>query len=171
MAVELVVEDGTIVPGANTYVSLAEATALISIDPHLAPIWDVMEEDDQNQMLAYASRWIDENHIWYGRPVSMDQPMRWPRCGMHDGEFWVPSTVIPEALRKAVAYAAVWLRANNPTDAAEAVGIKRFRNDTIEIEWQDGASQGTVPVWMARLLRVFGTGPGDRGFKPITRVN
>ncbi|MBS3648862.1 hypothetical protein KEU06_09610 [Pseudaminobacter sp. 19-2017] len=168
--VDLVVEDGSIVAGANTYVDVPWADAYLAIDPHAGPIWAGFDDERKTMLLAYATRWIDENVIWYGRKVEKDQPLAWPRHGMHDGEYPVASTIIPEALKRAVALAAVFLHQENPTELAEAVGIKRFRNDTIEIEFQDGVTQKATPDWLSRLLRVFGTGPGDRGFKPITRV-
>jgi hypothetical protein len=172
MAITLIVEDGTLVANANTYISLEEATAYLEIDPRLGPIWAAMVDDEKrNQMLVFATRWLDENYQWFGAQVTKTQALRWPRCGMNDGEFCVPSTIIPPALKHAVAQTAVWLFVTDPDEAADSVGIKRFRNDTIEIEWQDNFSGQTgVPKWMSRLLRVFGIGPGDRGFKPIVRV-
>ncbi|RUW56737.1 DnaT-like ssDNA-binding protein [Mesorhizobium sp. M8A.F.Ca.ET.021.01.1.1] len=173
MPITLIVEDGTIVVNANTYVSLEEATAYLEIDPRFGPLWTGMPDDEKRkQMLVFATRWLDENYQWYGRQVEKTQALRWPRYGMNDGEYCVPSCVIPTALKHAVAMVAVWLFVTDPEEASNSVGIKRFRNDTIEIEWQDNFSgQSAAPKWLSRLLRVFGVGPGDRGFKPIVRTN
>lgn len=172
MPVTLIVEDGSIVSGANSYVSRADATSYLEIDPRAGPVWAALDDSVKDQMLAFATRWIDENHIWFGRRVREDQPLDWPRCGMHDGEYPVASTLIPVQLKNATALAAVWLSAVDPEEASQQAGIKRFRNDTIEIEWQDNFSgQATVPAWMPTLLSAFAQRLGARGFKPIKKAN
>lgn len=179
MAVVVIVEDGSIVENANSYISVEFADEYLSLDPRLGPAWDALtsaEDADpdpqlKEKMVIFATRWLDENFIWHGKRVSSEQSLAWPRKGMFDGEYPVPETTIPLLLKRATAQVAVWLYANDPNGSDETLGVKRFRNEEIEIEWQDSFNQTSVPVWLLRLLRVFGYGPGDRGFKPITRVN
>lgn len=183
MALVIVVEDGTIVTGANSYLSVADADAIIEVDFRLWPIWDARDTETKEQLLMLATRYLDEWYIWNGRKVQLADPdavppvvaqrLQWPRKGVRDcSGCAIGEGVIPEELQKATAYLAVWLWLHDPEAIFEQSGIKRFRNDTVEIEWQDnfgGISSSMQPSFFTRLLECFGTGPGERGFKPIIR--
>lgn len=174
MALTVVVEDGTIVSGANSYISVAAADLIIEVDFRLFAIWNVRAAEEKKQLLIMATRYLDENFIWFGsRTDPTHQALMWPRIGMRDCEGCaLADSLIPLELKKATAYLAVWLFTNNPAEMLESVGIKRFRNDVVEIEWQDNFSgtAGSVQPWFfTALLQCFGTGPGDLGFRPIIR--
>lgn len=181
MALTLVVEDGSIVTGANAYLDATEADAILEVDFRLWPIWNALTADEKAQRLIMSTRFLDKNFIWFGlrvQPADPDatppvvaQPLQWPRKGMRDCEGnCIPETLIPDDLKEAVAYFAVWLHGNDPDEAFDQAGIKRFRNDTVEIEWQDNFSgQSGFPAFLTRLLQCFGTAPGERGFRPIIR--
>lgn len=178
MAVTLVVEDGSIVDGANTYISLADVAAILDVDMRKSVAWAaVPDEATKNQLIAMATRYLEENYIWYGFKVmntddTIDsQPLSWPRSGMYDAEgVAIATTVIPEELKKAVAYLALWLYTNDGDAELLNESVKRFRSDEVEIEWQDGYQGKKAPEFLSKLLRPFGLGPNDRGFKPIRRV-
>lgn len=170
MAFTFTVEDGSIVPDANSFVSVVEADDILAIDFRKTPEWNALVEEDKQLMLAAATRYLEDNYLWYGRKVEPDQPLAWPRYGMEDKErMCIAPGVIPKELKRAVAQLAVWLRTNDGNEMLDGEGIRRFRSDDIEIEFQDGYYGRTAPEFLSRLLVCFGTGPNDRGFKPITR--
>jgi hypothetical protein len=183
MALTIVVEDGTIVAGANSYLSVAEADAILEVDFRQWKVWDAQDADMKVQLLLMATRWLDENMEWNGsvtQPADPDadppvvaQPLDWPRKYMKDcAGNCLADSLIPDELKKATAYLAVWLFSNDSDEILAQVGIKRFRNDTIEIEWQDaftGTSATLQPPFLKRLLGCLGIGPGELGFKPIIR--
>lgn len=178
MAFTFIVEDGTIVAGANSYISLVEAMAYLEVDARALAIWEALPDDtDREKLLVLATRYLDENWQWFGRRTGpcLDPPevqkLKWPRMGMRDSEgMCIASNVIPDELKAATAQLAVWLKSNDGNESMEMESIKRFRSDEVEIEWQDGFDGRTAPEFLTKLLRCFGYGPNDRGFKPIIKV-
>lgn len=178
MAFTFTVEDGTIVAGANSYLSLADAKAILEVDFRAYPIWNALPDDETKQkMLVMATMYLEDNWHWFGRrtgplltpPVA--QPLKWPRTGMKDCEGnCIAENVIPSEVKRAVAQLAIWLRENDGNEQLESEGIKRFRSDEVEIEWQDGYSGRVAPEFASKLLKCLGYGPNDRGFKPIVKV-
>jgi hypothetical protein len=170
MAFTFTVEDGTIVPGANSYLTVAEADDILALDFRKTPEWNALTEADKELMLSAATLYLEDNYLWLGSRVAADQPLAWPRFGMKDKEFnCIAPGIIPRELKRATAQLAVWLRTNDGNEAMDNEGIRRFRSDDLEIEWQDGYYGRTAPEFLSRLLVCFGYGPNDRGFKPITR--
>lgn len=91
MAVTLVVEDGTGLANANSYVSLADADAYFDARSH-ATAWTALvtagDDDARNRLLITATNLIDREAIsryggWLGSPLKSTQRLAWPRA-------WVP---------------------------------------------------------------------------------
>ena len=74
---DLVVEDGTGVPTANTYVTLSDATAYHTLRGN--EIWTDADENDQCIALIRATQYIDER--WVFKSVVFDdaQALQFPR--------------------------------------------------------------------------------------------
>jgi len=177
MAFTFVVEDGTIVANANSFVTVEDATAILEIDFRVGPVWAALSEDDQQKSLVMATMYLEDNWQWFGKRTGPlldppeEQPLKWPRTGMKDCEGnCIAANVIPTEVKRATAQLAMWLRNNDGNEQLEAEGIKRFRSDEVEIEWQDGYAGRVAPEFLSKLLKCFGYGPNDRGFKPIVRV-
>jgi len=171
MAFTFIVEDGTIVANANSYVSVEEADDTLEIDFRLNGIWSEFDQATKELKLAQATRYLDDNYQWFGRRTEPSvQPLKWPRCGMRDCEGnCIGPNVMPSELKRATAQLAVWLHSNDGNETMEAQGVKRFRSEEMEIEWQEGYWGRSAPEFLSRLLICFGWGPNDRGFKPILR--
>lgn len=108
MPVALVVEDGSGVVSANTYVSLADASAfaetLLFIDA-----WDELEPDARTVRLLEAARWLDR-FAWQGAPSTTTQAMAWPREQVRDRDQRpIARDTIPPFLIEAQVRLAVWL--------------------------------------------------------------
>jgi hypothetical protein len=170
MAFTFLVEDGTGLAAANSYTSVAEADDILAIDNDGIALWDALDDPAKELALAKATRYLDDNYQWFGRKSTAIQALKWPRHGMRDSEnMCIADGVIPIEIKRAIARLAVWLIKNNGDDAMNMEGIKSFRSDDVEIEWQAGASTLKAPDFLSRLLITFGWGPNDRGFKPIIR--
>lgn len=171
MAFTFIVEDGTIVANANSYVAVMEADDILAIDFRQNAIWSVLDTPTKELMLAQATRYLDDNYNWFGRRTEpTTQALKWPRSGMKDCEGnCIGLNVIPSELKRATAQLAVWLRSNDGNEQMETQGVKRFRSEEMEIEWQEGYWGRYAPEFLSKLLICFGWGPNDRGFKPILR--
>jgi hypothetical protein len=79
----LVVEDGTGLPDADSYVSVASADAYHVAHGNAGWAVDTVTEDMREVALRNATAHIDSNpnYQFQGVPVSADQALLWPRTG------------------------------------------------------------------------------------------
>jgi hypothetical protein len=142
--VALVVEDGTGVPDANTYVD-SDIVENYFLGDRLARFNGL---DDKDQVLVSATQLVDISYDWKGTRCGIDQGLAWPR---DDVEFeGHVITGIPAAVKKAVCEA-VWL-------AMTEKSLFSTKNHQVIIRER---VEGAVDVSYA--------GPGDKGNNAITR--
>lgn len=98
-----VVEDGTGLPSATSYVSVEEADEIASLNIHNGAVWEALDDADKQSLLIYVSRVLDSRATWKGEQVSLTQGLAWPRSGVVDryGNT-LSSTAVPYNLRMAV---------------------------------------------------------------------
>lgn len=108
----IVVEDGTNVAGANSYVTLLEARDYASLRGLSLP----SDNDEASALLVRAMDYL--NTLRYrGEPVSVSQDNAWPRKGVYpcNGPVMVPVDAIPEKVKRAQIEASVSIGVgNNP---------------------------------------------------------
>lgn len=175
----LIVEDGTIVSDANTYISLADADTYH--DDRANEDWECLDDDEKASALIKATDYIDNTFRlrWKGFRVNGDQSLTFPRSDVIDEDGrCLSNVVIPERLRRATAEIAVAIA---PTDANSSVfvdpyavdrdnaPVKRLREkvDVIEVEteYMDASQAGGAALssqskvrfengkaWLAGLL-------------------
>ena len=83
----LIVEDGTLPAGANSFASVADADAYHAA--RLTAAWtDELAEVQKEAALIRSSDWLNRKVMWNGRKASRSQRMAWPRSGVvtQDGE-------------------------------------------------------------------------------------
>lgn len=168
MAVTFTVEDGTLVDGANALVSVTEADDVNSIDP--ASTWGTVAAETKKKLIMLASRWLSENVYWFGRVVDAEQPLCFPRVGLLDrnnNEY--AADVIPKVVRELCARLAATFEKTHPENMEQAAGVRRFRTDMVEVEWQQGYLQARAPAYVSAALSGIGYGPGDHGPRKIKR--
>jgi hypothetical protein len=182
MSLTLIVEDGTVVTGANSYLTLDEANTIIALDlmTDSAP-WTALADDAKSMWLMFATRWLDDRAIWRGHRFTdplfprdphppTPQPLGWPRKDAYDRErHAVSSTIVPAEVKRAVALLANHYLNSNGEDEAQA-GLRRFRADTFEIEYQMGYFKSPTPPWLKFTLNGLGQLASEIGFKKIVRV-
>lgn len=171
MAFTFVVEDGTQVAGANSYVSLATAADYFSADANFRDTWNGIAMGDQEMYLAWATRILDQKTKWAGKRYTTTQSLRWPRTGAYDADKnTISETTIPTQLQHATMELAKWLTTNDPTTGPDTDSLKRVMVDVIEIEWQDGAFQSDYPSILNQLLWPIGRfATGGPSFGRIVR--
>jgi hypothetical protein len=76
-----IVEDGSIVAGANAYVIVAEANAYF--DARYITTW-VGSELQKQAYIIRATQYLDATYTFKGQIVSSEQTLRWPRVGVTD---------------------------------------------------------------------------------------
>lgn len=99
----IIVEDGSIVAGANSYVSLADARAL------LVQYGLNLNADDSiaETQLLQGAKYVDSfRDCFQGTKVEATQPMQWPRVGVYIDGFLFPSDAIPQEVINAQCFAA-----------------------------------------------------------------
>lgn len=101
--VAFVVEDGTGLASATSYVSVEEADDFASLNIHNFAVWDALDDADKQNLLMYVSRVLDSRTVWKGDQTTTLQGLAWPRTGVVDryGNA-VSSTSVPYNLRMAV---------------------------------------------------------------------
>ncbi len=92
----IVVETGSVVTGANSYVSVADARLYAADRGVTLPV----DDDDLGVMLIKAADYLETFACEYqGSKVSgLAQPLEWPRTGVSIHGDELPSTVIPRSL-------------------------------------------------------------------------
>lgn len=170
MAIAFLVEDGTGVAGATSYLTTAEADDILSLNPVAYAAWvGVGALSDQENILIWASRYIDQYVDWSGYKAVETSGLRWPRDCVYDMDgIMLANDVVPEQVKRAVAQLAIFLVSSQAarTGGQSAVlpeGIKRVQADVVEVEFfEDGSADSRtgsdlLPVNMAFLIRGLGT--------------
>lgn len=95
MAIQIIVEDGSIVDGANSYVSVADARIYAANRGVQLPA----ENDEVAAMLIAATDYLEAQGCRFkGRKVDCDQPLQWPRRGVYLCCDPYPTNKIPKDL-------------------------------------------------------------------------
>lgn len=166
----LTVEDGSIVAGADSYISLATADAYWT--EHGSPTsWTDATDAEKEAALRYATQWVDGKFSWKGNVKDNEQVLDWPRYNVYDDEGrLVSADSIPEKVQEATAE-----MANNHIDAAVNVALARGGATTretvgpITVEYLDWANPETDYPYVKRLLQPY-AGSGGVGHLTVTRV-
>ena len=127
----LIVEDGSIVAGADSYVSVAD-TDTYNTSYVGGSLWIAAIEAAKEIALRQATQYLDVTYydLWLGERVDDTQALSWPRSGVYysDGVA-VGADEIPEPLKKATMELAIKANASPNslfTDvSAGASGVKR----------------------------------------------
>ncbi len=161
MAVPFIVEDGTGLADATSYLSVAEANVILEANPHVYPVWSARGTSDRQKLLVWATRVLDAAVRWYGRKTVESSALRWPRTGVVDRDgVALAATVLPPALKLATATFAASLGVADRTAERDQDGLVSLKADVVELEFRDGFRIPTVPGHVGMLLIGLGATPG-----------
>lgn len=149
----LIVEDGTGLSAAESYISVADAITYITAYKGADTIWDASTEAQKEVAARQATQYIDGLYSWKGVVLTSTQALDWPREGIYD-ERDLMIEGIPTNLKNATAEV-MFLAINGES---LVINVDRSRQtimekvDVIEIEYEVGASQQTSYPTVSRLL-------------------
>lgn len=175
----LIVEDGTGVTGAFSYVSLMEAeTYIYDMPAATREVWDELDDNQREHLLAYATRILDQRARWHGNKTIPTSALRWPRKNVLDTDALpIGEYVIPGQLKAAVCDCAAWFAypGRNPFTISDSQGIKEIAVDVLRVVYKDGhdATQTVaLPPGLNATLRGLGTIQygGNSSFAPISKA-
>jgi len=158
-----VVEDGTGLSDATSYVSLAWADAYF-IDRGNTT-WSGATDSEKEISLIKATDYVDATYSFVGIKGSSAQALEWPRDEAYD-KYLEHLTDIPTLLLKAATELAVRaLSADLMEDSDFSGRVKRERVDgAVEVEYaNDGAMQQKVYTYIDKLLVGSGIARGKSG--------
>jgi hypothetical protein len=144
MAITIVVEDGTGIANANSYISVGDADAYQLNRGRSA--WAALDADAKSSALIQATEFVDSTFAWIGKRKTSTQALKWPRIyGLDsDGVEIVLTdsdgfeiTGVPSVIPKSVAEAAFLSLDNNLFQDSDPRGkIIRKKTDVLETEYQ-----------------------------------
>lgn len=97
------VEDGSVVPGANSYASVEFADAYATDRGYTD--WLALPEADKQVALVRATDYLDRNYTFLGFEYDPSQPLEWPRGGITDENGLYFDKMPTQVLRATVEYA------------------------------------------------------------------
>ena len=132
----IIVEDGTLVAGANSYASEAELAAY-------ADLRGIVITGIESELLITAMDYI-ESRAFLGTKKSVDQALVWPRNGVYIDGFLIADDAIPQLLKDAQMEAALAVEAGSNPSGSVARATKREKLGEMEVEYMDGAAAVTI---------------------------
>lgn len=150
----LIVEDGSIVTGAESYITVTDADAYFTARSNAT--WTAMAEADKEAALRKATDYMAGRYglRWKGYRVSEDQELDWPRDCAYANGFTVPADSVPVAVQRACAELAVRASA---ADLSPDVGaqVKAETVGPISVVYADGARQDTAYKAIDAMLAAY----------------
>lgn len=157
MAFTFLVEDGSGLAEATSYVSVEDADDIIVVNIHADARWSALDDPTKEKLLSWASRYLDSHAKWYGTRVSGTQALRWPREDVTDRDgILIPSDSVPRQLKVAVASLATALIDTDRSVERPQDALTRLKADVIELEFQEGYRLPKVPAHIHELIDGLG---------------
>lgn len=163
----IIVEDGSLVPGANSFVSVAEAKAYAQARKEPFPA----DDGDIESLLMHAMDFLETyRRLFTGQKASATQKTLYPRIDSTVDGLPFPSDAIPDELKNAQMQLAVdcySIGDLQPTTTGYAVAKEKV--DFIEVEYASGGRlSGQAPpaqpafpkaeAWLESLVTAGGSG-------------
>lgn len=133
----LIIEDGSIVAGANSFTTDAELVAYALARNVTLPATE--SERDVLQILAMDYLFSIENEL-KGFRVSELQELPYPRQGVCANDFLVASDTIPVGVKRAMLELAMQVVGSDLLVNAPTQNLKREKLDVLEVEYFSGGS-------------------------------
>ena len=175
----IIVEDGTGLTTATSYVSLDEADAYAYYTPAATLAqWNEYSDVQKNHLLAYATRLLDQRARWNGTKTVAASALRWPRQSAFDRDnLPVDPHSVPVQVKEAVCDIAMWLAfpGRGPFQVSDSQGIKSLTVDVLSVTYKDSHDATAIvalPPGLNHILKGLGSisyGTGST-FAPIVKA-
>lgn len=160
-----IVEDGTGLSNATSYVSVADADAYATDRGDTT--WAALSTENKEIALIKATDYIDKNYTWLGTKNTREQALQWPRTDVVDANgFDIPSDEVPIEVKNATIEAALISGAGNDLYEATQI-VKKEKVDVLEVEYLEngyiGSFQSKYPL-IDDILKSLTTTTGNSGY-------
>jgi len=153
---DMIVETGSGLANANSYVTLDDADLYHEMRLHVAT-WTAASDDTKEAALMWATRLLDNLIDWSGYKTSETQALRWPRSFTYDLDgYLIESSIIPDFLKSATAEYARNLIDEDPTGDNDLAGFKKLKIDVLEIEVDKWSETGSIPLSVWNMVKQYG---------------
>lgn len=161
----IIVEDGSGVPNANSYVTVTEYRAYATPRGVSLPVSDAEVETQ----LILATDYL-ESLSWLGMPTYDDQALTWPRDEIRIGCSLIADDMIPNKIKLAQMQLAIQVNAGidlMPSVAGGTASIVREKVGPLETEYATSLTVGTQPYFRSVnvLLAAYVGGSGFGQFR------
>lgn len=168
MAFSFVVEDGTGLPNATSYISVEEADDILVTNIHNTE-WIALTQSQKEYLLSWATRLLDTKADWNGHKTYPTSALRWPRkCVIDRDCVKIASDEIPKQLKEAVAEYARFLISTDRTTEQETDGITEITVDVIQLKFDSDYRLAVVPSIINEL--VYGIGRIKGGSVTVAKI-
>jgi hypothetical protein len=173
MSAILVVEDGTGLADANSYVSLDEANAFFDTVPQ-TNTWSTQTDDQKTRLCIAATRMLDACFNWNGFKINATMALQWPRNLARDanqyagvfyrnpqtflGQYYDPSKV-PAGIKQGCCELIRFILdpADDRTGDREGIGIDSFEVfQGVKVKFDAKYSRPVIPDYVSTALLDFG---------------
>jgi len=155
----LVIEDGSIVPGANSYITVAEYSAWADARFGVSRSTASSCDEDAERLILRAMDYFEAQEF-IGYKKQSDQPLQWPRNDVYIDSYYVSNSTIPNEVKISIYELAYAEEQGNGELTAVDRKVKREKVASIEVEYADGSSSTVtnraVPNAMKKLLEAGG---------------
>jgi hypothetical protein len=139
---QFVVEDGTGLTDATSYVSVAEADDYLSLMSQNSTAWLALSQQDKESYLMLAAKIMDASIKFVGNRAHANSGLRWPRFYAKDcDKIQYEKNEIPQAIKDVNCLIADYY-ANNTSlqynaPLADEAGLEKLRVAEITLVWRD----------------------------------
>lgn len=157
MSIAFVVEDGTGLANATSYVSIAEADDFFSVDLFENTAWAALNTTQKQNLLIKATRLMDAYYDYSGNKVFENASLRWPRSGVVDLDGnSVSQSIVPVAVKNATCELAYSLTTDNLAEEPDDRGLSSIEVSSIKIVFDKSDKKGYVPIKSKNWMRGYG---------------
>jgi hypothetical protein len=157
----LVIEDGSQVAGATSYVTAAEIETY-------AEARGVTLTTDPEILSVKAMDYI-ESQSFLGSKVSSTQALQWPRTGVTIDGYELAATEIPNELKNAQMATAISIASGVDPLSSVQRGVKMQQVGDLKVEYDDSGSVSISRTINASLAKLVGGGSGGVSQFKVTR--
>ena len=160
--VEVVVEDGTGVVTANSYVTVEEADAILEYMIH-ATAWHSADLVLKEKLVVWATEILDIRTTWKGCKTHETSGLAWPRTGVYNSEhILIADNSVPKEVKTATSILANHLIGNDPNEVNSQSNLEMIQADVVVLRFDPRLRVEKFPQMVS--LTIAGLGRGNFGF-------
>lgn len=143
-------------PSANSYVTVAEATAYF--DELLGKAaWGSASAPNREAAVITASRSLDQYMKWQGTPTTTTQSMAWPRANTYDRDnVIIEDDIIPIILKQAVYELAYFVLTQSGLPMVQQT-LDRVKVAVIDVKFTEKSVDIGIPSFIEQMIEHLGS--------------